>query len=257
MWPGPLQPRHALGIRPVRCLQVSAGPATRARPAPPPLRAEVVVLVERGRAPAGRASWWRRRSPGPGPARRGGRRSTPGSRRNASWSTTTISVDALGELDASPASNHRSASRRRDSTPVDLAARQQRRGVADAEHRPDANDLVGERLQPADAASASCRLLLHRRHRPLDQVRRALEVARRPSRGGWPRPARRSARTTRSPAGAGPAPASGCSSSRRALQHVGEQVVVAVPLAAVVERDEEQVPAVQRLQHGLAAVLLR
>ena len=33
-------------------------------------------------------------------------------------------------------------------------------------------------------------------------------------------------------------------------QHVGEQVVVAVPLAAVVERDEEQVAAVERLEHA-------
>ena len=39
------------------------------------------------------------------------------------------------------------------------------------------------------------------------------------------------------------------------LQHVGEEVVVAIPLAAVVERDEEQVRPVQRLQRGLAAVL--
>ena len=39
------------------------------------------------------------------------------------------------------------------------------------------------------------------------------------------------------------------------LQHVGKEVVVAIPPAAVVERDQEQVPSVQRLQHGLAAVL--
>ena len=39
------------------------------------------------------------------------------------------------------------------------------------------------------------------------------------------------------------------------LQHVGEQMVVAIPPAAVIERDQEQVPAVQRLQHGLAAAL--
>ena len=38
------------------------------------------------------------------------------------------------------------------------------------------------------------------------------------------------------------------------LQHVAEQVVVAVPPAAVIQRDQEQVPPVQRRQHGLAAV---
>ncbi len=41
------------------------------------------------------------------------------------------------------------------------------------------------------------------------------------------------------------------------LQHVGEQMVVAVPLAAVVQRDDEQVVPVQRLQHGLAVVAAR
>ena len=38
-------------------------------------------------------------------------------------------------------------------------------------------------------------------------------------------------------------------------QHVGKEMVVAIPLAAVVERDQEQVPSIERLQHGLAAVL--
>jgi uncharacterized protein YciI len=37
------------------------------------------------------------------------------------------------------------------------------------------------------------------------------------------------------------------------LEHVAEQVVVAVPGAAVVERDEEEVRAVQHLEHRLAA----
>jgi hypothetical protein len=39
------------------------------------------------------------------------------------------------------------------------------------------------------------------------------------------------------------------------LQHVSKQMVVAIPPAAVVERDQEQVSPVQRLQHGLAATL--
>jgi hypothetical protein len=39
------------------------------------------------------------------------------------------------------------------------------------------------------------------------------------------------------------------------VQNVREEVVVAVPAAAVVERDHEQVGAVQRLEHGLPAVL--
>ena len=40
-------------------------------------------------------------------------------------------------------------------------------------------------------------------------------------------------------------------------QDVGEQVVVAVPLAAVVEGDDEQVRAVERLEHGLAVARRR
>ena len=40
-------------------------------------------------------------------------------------------------------------------------------------------------------------------------------------------------------------------------QDVGEEMVVAIPLAPVVERDHEQVAALERLQHRLAAVLGR
>ncbi len=39
------------------------------------------------------------------------------------------------------------------------------------------------------------------------------------------------------------------------LQHVGEEVVVAIPPTPVVERDEEQVPSIERLQRRLAAAL--
>ena len=40
-------------------------------------------------------------------------------------------------------------------------------------------------------------------------------------------------------------------------QHIGKEMVVAVPLAAVVERDQEQVRPIESLQHRLAAVLGR
>ena len=39
-------------------------------------------------------------------------------------------------------------------------------------------------------------------------------------------------------------------------QDVGEEVVIAVPAAPVVERDQEQVPPLQRVQHGLAIAAL-
>src|SRR5664279_4033640 len=38
-------------------------------------------------------------------------------------------------------------------------------------------------------------------------------------------------------------------------QHVGKELVVAIPAAAIVERDQEQVPAFQSLERGLATVL--
>ena len=39
------------------------------------------------------------------------------------------------------------------------------------------------------------------------------------------------------------------------MQHVSKQMVVAIPPAAVIQRDQEQVPPVQCLQRGLAAAL--
>ena len=38
-------------------------------------------------------------------------------------------------------------------------------------------------------------------------------------------------------------------------QHVGKQMVIAVPVASIVERDQEQIPSLDRLERGLAAVL--
>ncbi len=39
------------------------------------------------------------------------------------------------------------------------------------------------------------------------------------------------------------------------LQHIGEKVVIAIPLALVVERDDKQVAALQGLQHSPAIFL--
>ena len=38
-------------------------------------------------------------------------------------------------------------------------------------------------------------------------------------------------------------------------QHVGEEVVIAVPLPALIERDEKKIPPLQRRQGGPATVL--
>ena len=39
-------------------------------------------------------------------------------------------------------------------------------------------------------------------------------------------------------------------------EHICEEMVIAIPLATVVERDQEQIGPVDRLEHGLASVLL-
>src|SRR3972149_6365127 len=39
------------------------------------------------------------------------------------------------------------------------------------------------------------------------------------------------------------------------LQHIGEKVMIAIPLALVVERDDKQVSALQGSQHSPAAIL--
>src|SRR6478609_3836671 len=38
-------------------------------------------------------------------------------------------------------------------------------------------------------------------------------------------------------------------------QHVGKELVVAIPAPAVIKRDEEEVPAIERLQHRRAALV--
>ena len=76
-----------------------------------------------------------------------------------------------------------------------------------------------------------------------------------PARGGSPRRVRRPARTTRRPADGAPATQLGLLVEQARLEHVGEQVVVAIPPSPVVERDEEQVPSIERLQRRLATVL--
>ena len=101
---------------------------------------------------------------------------------------------------------------------------------------------------------ASCRSWRSRRDRELDQVRRPLEVlaGQRVADGLGPLavllvPLARPPVQLRD--------AVGLLVEQARPQHVGEQVVVAIPLAPVVERDEEQVRPIERLQHGLAAVL--
>ena len=136
---------------------------------------------------------------------------------------------------------------------LELAAHQQYPGIVKAEHGPDVEQLVGEHLEPAThrgLVSAPA----HRWDRQLDQVRRSPEIL-----GGQ--------RVTDGhgllavllvPNARPPVQVRhivGLLVRQARLQHVCEQMVVAIPPLAVVERDQEQVPAIQRLQHGLATTL--
>ena len=123
---------------------------------------------------------------------------------------------------------------------LELTARQQRPGKVHAEHGPAADHLVGDHLKPA----------LHRgflpgpahgRDRQLNQVRRAPEIP-----GGQ-----------RVPDGLGRLAAAlvprarppvqvrhlaGLLVEQPRIQHVGEELVVAIPPAAVIERDQDKFP---------------
>ena len=119
----------------------------------------------------------------------------------------------------------------------------------DAEHRAAAQrrrpaGLRASRAGSGPGAAGGSRAGLARRGRP--RARR-----RRPARACADR--RRRHAVLGVPAGplrgAGPCTRSGCSAGEPCAQRVGEEVVVAVPLPLVVERDDEQVRALEVLEH--------
>ena len=181
-----------------RCAQ-DASPI-RAEAAPRPRSSSVVDEVERQLGVRDGAG---ERHPGPAPARRGRRRrrpegggAPPRRRRPSRLRAAAVArrrhrrvEPALGVLQ--PALD-----------PVELVpVASSAPTYADAEHRPDPDHVVGQRSsQPRSVAS--CRSL-----RSAGTASSTRSAARsksivRPSRAGWPRPARRSRRTRRSPAGA-------------------------------------------------------
>ena len=118
-------------------------------------------------------------------------------------------------------------------------------------HRPAAEELVGQSREPP----ASGRLLAgleHGRRGQLDELGGALDVVaghRVGDRLG--RVAVRLVPVARPPMQL--VDPVGLLVEQPCPQHVGEQVVVAVPEAAIVERDEEQVRPIELLEHRLAA----
>ena len=239
-----------------RCPASRSPPVQKASPSSPdaPARTEVVVLRRPGRAPAGRAARWPARSPR---ARASAARYSsipPGRRRNSASSATIIPGPAGADPHRGlpgPASARRLRSR--PSTPSSWPP---------ARSAPAHPTLSTGRTRITSSGSARSQpwtvgLLpgpAHGGDGQLDQVGRPPEIP-----GGQRVPDRRRLLAVALEPGARPPvqfrDLAGLLVQQVRLQHVGEQVVVAVPAAAVVERDHEQVAPVQRLQHGLAAAL--
>ena len=136
---------------------------------------------------------------------------------------------------------------------IGLAVRHEGADEADGEHRADPYDVLRNELRPV----AERRVLAgssHLRHRELGQLRGAVEIARCEC---VPDGVGRLALLGEPGAGAA-MELDGCVGlllEESCAQHVGEEVVVPVPLAPVVERDHEQVLAVERFERGLASGL--
>jgi hypothetical protein len=136
---------------------------------------------------------------------------------------------------------------------VDVARRHESPDVPDGQHRPDAEQLVGQGLVPAPQRGL-LPFPAHPRHRAFDQIRRPLELL--GSQGVVDR--RGSVAVPLAPV-TGPdvqcTDAVGVLVEQSRPQHLAEEMVVAVPPTAVVERDQEEISALESLEHGLAAVL--
>ena len=134
---------------------------------------------------------------------------------------------------------------------IELAGRHQHADEADGEHRPDAHDVVRDELRPG----AERRVLpaaAHGRQRQLGELGGPVDVA------GRQRVPDRVGRLVvlREPR-AGPAMQLGRGIrifvEEPRPQHVGEEVVIPIPLASIVERDHEQVLPIQRFERRLAS----
>ena len=229
--------------------------SARARSGTPPPRGRDGRRDRPVRAPAARASGCRPRRRRPGPARRGTWRSLRGAGGTRRSSTTTISPEAPGlpasSSTAAPTAPRPGAAARRPRTsPVDMRAPTY--PMASTGRTP--NNSSGSASSQRRSV-ASCRAPLHRRGRP---VRPGPPPARSPPPArAWSIAADRSpfrsyqslARTVQR------RDAVGLLVEQARPQHVAEEVVVAVPPTAVVERDQEEVAPLERLEHGLAAVL--
>ena len=244
--PGPPQPLGSDRVGPVRGLEVAASPAREPREGRCPGSGEVVLFSRTVDRPLGVVD-------GGGSVASNQGQGGPVHLDHRGKALELALVDdhhplrrgprAVTVLWAAATARPPAAAPRRPRTP----RRHQRPDVAHREHRPDPDHVVGDGLEPAPDRG----LLPAPGASPGSPARpdpRLARRRRRPARGGSPPMAPRSARTTRwlavSAAGTSPV---GLLVQEMGLQDVREQVVVAVPPAAVVQRDHEQVGAVQRL----------
>ena len=245
----------ASAYKPVGRLEIPARPVGEAEEGGAAAAAEVVVLARRGRAPGGRGRWCRRRRRAAGPGRPGGWRSPAGSVRNASSSTTTIAAEPV----APPASRPRCpASARR---PAGGLRRPRSRPVTRMDPAYPLLSTGLARMSSSGSASSHRRSVASCRSRRIAGIASSTRSAARAKSSpaiAW-RMASDAFAVLLVPLARPPVQLrrrrSGRSSQQARLEHVGEQMVIAIPLAPVVERDEEQVPSIERLQHRLAAVL--
>ena len=174
-----------------------------------------------------------------------------GSRRNSSWFTTTIGLAPCPGPRGRPASarRHRAAPRPRRRCRSTSARRPGScRGPAGpgAPRRGGLQPAAQRRLAPVPPQGGD--LQLH-------QVGGPRRGRRRPSRAGSPRRGRRAAAYQLAGPSVQVAEAIRLLVEEPGLEDVGEEVVVAVPLAAVVQRDQEEVVPVEGLEQGPAAGL--
>jgi hypothetical protein len=132
---------------------------------------------------------------------------------------------------------------------VEVSAEQQHPGIADAQHGPVADQVVGEGLDPA-AQDGLLPALPQSRHGDFDHVCGSLEIL-----GGQRVPDSDGLLAVLLMPHARP-PMQVWHPvvllvEQTGLQHVCEEVVIAIPPTAIIKRDQEQVASVQCVQHRL------
>ncbi len=247
-----LKSNHGIGKRAIGRLQIAAGPLgeaeeCRGRPAP-----EIVCFwyeIERPLAIGyrGRELTTRLGKVGPG----------SGDRRREIPKLRVVYDDHRGCIVGPSPAQHGVQPLLRIPQPglggLEITSIQQRPGIRNIEHGPVANQRVGQRPRPAKPRDG-LETPVHCRPDLFDQARRAREI-----RGGQRMVNRLGRQTIGGAPGARPLMqdrnVGWLLLEHMSSQHVGKELVVAKPVALVVERDEKQVGALQGIQQHHAIAL--